>query len=84
MKTESDYVLLWSQSQCALHIEAVGDMLRSNHSAFVDDRCMDYVSLFFGTHDECSHSADSIRHVMKSRQEARAVALEAIDNARIL
>ena len=65
------HVLLWSQSQCALHIESVADMLESNRTAFGADRRMDYVPLFIGTDDNCRYASDSIRHAMQARQESR-------------
>lgn len=70
--TNETYVLLWSQSQCALHIESVKDMLQENARAFANDRRMDYVPLAFGTQDECHANAERIRGTLHVRQEARA------------
>lgn len=50
---EKTHVLLWSQSQCALHIEPVADMLQENARAFAADRRMDYVPMVFGSPEEC-------------------------------
>ncbi|MGC3984811.1 MAG: hypothetical protein QM777_08835 [Pseudorhodoferax sp.] len=71
------HVMLWSQSQCALHIERVEDMLRSNRRAYAADRRMDYVPLFIGTDEDCRELADNIRGTMHARQEARAGAVSA-------
>ena len=38
---DKTHVLLWSQSQCALHIEPIAD------------RRMDYVPMVFGSSEEC-------------------------------
>ncbi len=66
------HVMLWSQSQCALHIEAVEAMLRSNARAYRDDRRMDFVPLYIGTDEDCRAVADAVRGTMHARQEARA------------
>lgn len=42
------WVLLWSQSQNATHIERLEDMLSSNREAYRDNRRTDYVALFVG------------------------------------
>ena len=65
------YVLLWSQSQNALHIEPVKDMLTSNRRAYSEDRRMDYVPLLFGPRDDCDSLASSIRGTMRLRQIER-------------
>ena len=67
-------VLFWSQSQCALHIESVADMLESNRAAFGADRRMDYVPLFIGSDDNCRYASGSIRHAMQARQKGRRAA----------
>lgn len=71
------HVMLWSQSQCALHIEPVEAMLRSNARAYRDDRRMDYVPLYIGTDEDCRAVADAVRRTMHARQEARAGAVSA-------
>lgn len=76
------WVLLWSQSQCAFHIEQVKDMAKANAAAFNEDRRMDYVVLHIGTRDEVDHLADHLRPTMRKRQEARALAWELIDRGR--
>jgi len=69
--TNQSHVLLWSQSQCALHIETTQEMLQENARALVSDRRMDYVPIVFGTADECHAAADRVRPTMQARQLAR-------------
>lgn len=67
------WVLLWSRSQCAFHLETVDDMLKANRAAFDGDRRMDYVPLVIGQRAECEKAADALRPVLVERQEqARA------------
>jgi hypothetical protein len=65
------WVLLWSQSQNALHIEKVGDMQRTNIDAFAENRRMDYVMLAMGNRDAVDAAADTVRPVVHARSEAR-------------
>ena len=67
------HVLLWSQSQCALHIETVQDMLAENASAFAEDRRMDYVPIVIGTEEECRNAAEAIRPTLQERQAQKVV-----------
>lgn len=76
------WVFLWSQSQCAFHVERLEDMLDANALAFREDRRMDYVPLFVGTESECQAAADAARPILRERQEARDAAREAMDKAR--
>jgi hypothetical protein len=69
---EKPHVLLWSQSQCALHIEPVADMLQENARAFAADRRMDYVPMVFGSPEECHAAAERVRPTMHARQLERA------------
>ena len=55
------WVLLWSQSQRALHVEPLAEMLRSNLRAFIANRSMDYVPLFIGSDDACRAAAYRVR-----------------------
>jgi hypothetical protein len=66
------WVLLWSRSQCALHVEPVADMLKENRSAYADDRRMDYVPIHIGTKQECHDLARAIRNTMRTRQKQKA------------
>ena len=72
---EQNHVLLWSQGQCAMHIEPIRDMLLENARALQQDRRMDYVPLVFGSADECHAAADRIRPTLHARQAARAEAI---------
>lgn len=65
------WVLLWSQSQNALHVEQVEDMLRSNRRAYTENRRMDYVPLVFGSREEIDSVARSVRPTIHARCEAR-------------
>lgn len=76
------WVLLWSASQCAFHIESVADMLDANRSAFAEDRRMDYVPLAVGTEDHCHAAADALRPTLRDRQQGREQARAVIDAAR--
>lgn len=62
------HVLLWSQSQCALHIEPLMDMLTKNRRACAADHCMDYVPLTIGTREECDAAASRLRPVLNERR----------------
>ena len=65
---ENCHVLLWSQSQCAMHIEPVSSMLTHNRQAYVEDRRMDYVPIAFGTRDLCSALAEKVRQTLNKRR----------------
>lgn len=65
------WVLLWSQSQNALHIESFGAMLSKNRSAYADDRRMDYVPLFAGPKDDCDKVSNSVRNTLVHRETLR-------------
>lgn len=71
MPEANDFALLWSQSQCALHIEPLADMLSENRSAYADNRRRDYVPIHIGPRDECEEAAEGIRSTMRQRQERR-------------
>ncbi|MDD0814270.1 hypothetical protein PSQ39_06470 [Curvibacter sp. HBC28] len=65
------HVLLWSQSQCALHIEPVSEMLSSNRRAYAENRTMDYVPIFFGTDEKCHEIGRALRGTMSDRQHGK-------------
>lgn len=71
-KQTTHYALLWSQSQCALHIEPIEDMLAENRQAFADDRRMDYVPIAFGSQEHCSEVAEQVRPTLRERQERKS------------
>lgn len=66
------HVLLWSHSQCALHVECVADMLRHNRQACAADRCMDYVPIAMGSRQECDAAAQRVRSVLNERRAGYA------------
>jgi hypothetical protein len=67
---KSTCVLLWSQSQNALHIETIEEMLEANRNALEENRRMDYVPIFIGSDDECHKAATGMRKVMHARDNA--------------
>lgn len=67
------WVLLWSQSQNALHIETVGDMQRSNLDAFAENRRMDYVMLAIGNREAVDAAARTVRPHVRARAERLAL-----------
>lgn len=76
------YVLLWSQSQNGFHIERHRHMLDANRRAYAEDRRMDYVPIFVGTHDFCCRMANCLRNTLRSRQAARESAKAALEKIR--
>ena len=72
MISQPTHALLWSQSQCALHIEPIADMLSENRRAYADDRRMDYVPIYFGSDDDCHQASAAVRNTMATRQARRA------------
>lgn len=74
MTTEANpYALLWSQSQCALHIEPIKDMLLENRRACADDRRMDYVPIAFGSEEHCREVAEQVRPTLIERRERQSI-----------
>ena len=67
------HVMLWSQSQNALHVEPLARMLRMNRRAYTEDRGMDYVPLFIGSDDQCFELARSVGGTIRTRDEVRAL-----------
>lgn len=67
----ASWVILWSKSQCATHVEPLMDMLASNLQAYQCDRRMDYVPLAIGTEAECRRVAAEMRPAMRERQNQR-------------
>jgi len=66
------WVLLWSQSQNALHVETVDDMLTANRKAYSEDRRMDYVPVCIGPEDVVRQMADAIRNTVHTRELNKA------------
>jgi len=75
------WVMLWSQSQNAFHVEPLKHMMNSNRRAYADDRRMDYVPLYVGTRDTCFDLADMARSTLRSRESMRGAARDVIEAA---
>lgn len=71
MEMEPLWVLLWSQSQNALHLEPLEDMQKANVEAFTENRRMDYVPLHVGTRESVHAAAEDVRPICRARAEAR-------------
>lgn len=71
MSQDQTHVLLWSQSQCALHVEPIEDMLQANRAAYAENRRMDYVPIVVGPSQLCEEAAEAVRNTMHARLEAR-------------
>ncbi len=69
----STWVLLWSRSQNAFHIEPLTRMLDSNRGAFADDRRSDYVVLEIGNRETVDTAAEALRPVVHARESAAAL-----------
>ena len=72
------WVLLWSHSQNALHIEPLTEMHRSNLEAFNENRSMDYVPLQIGSRADVDWAADHVRPAVHAREAAFAARREAM------
>ena len=72
------WVLLWSHSQNALHIERLTDMHQTNLEAFSEDRPLDYIPLQIGSRDAVDMAANVVRPIVHAREEARAARREVI------
>lgn len=68
------YVLEWSQSQNALHIQPLDKSLRDARERFSVNNAApnDYTILFLGEHEEVQQMAESIRPLLLSREELKA------------
>ena len=88
LSQSSHWVMLWSQSQNALHIEPVARMLQANRSAYVDNRRMDYVPLLIDRKELVEGVADSVRNTLRQREEGRvrfyAATVDGLDTEQIV
>lgn len=66
------WVLCWSHSQNALHVELLAEMLRTNVEAFHENRSLDYVPLQIGTRADVDWAANHVRPAVYAREEAHA------------
>lgn len=66
------WVLCWSCSQNALHVETLERHTSMNRAAYADNRPGDYRLLLVGTRAEVDSTAASIRPTMAQREAGRA------------
>lgn len=72
MNTNESWALLWSQSQNALHIEPVGDLLSKNRVAYTNNADLtDYQPIYIGDKETCRQTADAVRSTIKARDVER-------------
>ncbi|RYF76814.1 MAG: hypothetical protein EOO22_00810 [Comamonadaceae bacterium] len=64
---DDPWVLLWSQTQNAFHVERLAEMLEANRRAYTEDRRMDYVPLVVGKAQEVGETADACRATLFHR-----------------
>lgn len=69
------WVLCWSQSQNALHVETLTQHASKNREAYADNRPGDYRLLLVGTRAEVDATAASIRPTMVQRDAGRVRAV---------
>lgn len=62
------HVLLWSQSQSAMHIEPAAEMLKKNRQAFLVNRRNDYLPIVYGNLEYCRRVAERMRPIVHKRQ----------------
>ncbi len=72
------WVLLWSQSQNALHVERLTDMQKTNLEAFTENRRLDYVPLQIGSRAAVDWAANHVRPAVHAREEAHAARRERV------
>lgn len=68
------FVLEWSQSQNALHIQTLDKTLRAARERFSVNKAApnDFTIVFIGEEDEVHKMAEQIRPLLRSREELRA------------
>lgn len=64
---EATHVLLWSQTQSALHVEPVESMLKCNRRAYVENACSDWVPIHLGSEDECRTASTLAMNTLSQR-----------------
>lgn len=63
-----NYVLEWSESQRAFHIQEAAEMIEKNIDAFMNNRSSDYIVICIAPLDICEKRADILRHYLKHRK----------------
>jgi hypothetical protein len=71
----TQFVLLWSRTANALHVEPLEKMLSHNRESYTDNERVEYVPLYVGTEAEVDAAADACRGTLAARiQRAEATA----------
>jgi hypothetical protein len=78
LNTPEIWVLLWSQSQNALHVERLSDMQKTNLEAFSDNRRLDYVALQIGSREAVDVASNAVRPICHAREDAHAARRERV------
>ncbi len=60
---KGDYSLEWSHSQQCFHVERLGDALKSNLSAAINECCGDYIII--GIFKDCKDASAAAAHLRK-------------------
>lgn len=68
------WVLLWSQSQNAIHVERLEDCLSKNRQAYQDNRRSDYVPIYVGERGNVSAAASHCSNTLLDRELAERAA----------
>jgi len=63
------WVLLWSQSQNALHIETVEQMTSRGRKAYQENRRSDYVAIYVGERAHIDAAAGFCHQTLAQRQD---------------
>lgn len=66
------YVLEWSQRQSGFHIQPLGEAVKGNRKAFMQNRPCDYIVVHVGTKAECDSAAEMLRPVVMKRAQVAA------------
>ena len=72
------WVLVWSHSQNATHVEPLSRMLASNRRAYADNTPMDYVPLYIGDQESAHTMSRSLRQTLRERESERSPSILSI------
>jgi hydrogenase maturation factor len=73
-KQFTEWALLWSQRQNALHVEELALTMSKNRQAYTEDKAGDYVLLHIGTHDEVIAAAEVCHATLSNRAIEKGLA----------
>jgi hypothetical protein len=65
------YVVLWSPTQNALHVESVAEMLEANAENFRCDRGSDYTVMAFASTEEAAHALETEYALLRDARDGR-------------